>query len=463
MSGLEKFFYPASVAVVGASRAPGKAGNTVVANILEFGFGGDIYPINPGATEILGRRAYPDLSALPRTPELVIAVLPREKTLGLVSDCARNGVKNVIIPAAGFSDAGDEGRRLEDAVMAVAREAGITVMGPNSIGTVCTAGGLATSIVTLDRMREGDVSLFGQTGMFSSGIARWIETEEYFGVAKIACLGNKAGVEEADLLEYLASDGETKVIGVYTEGIRDGRRFAEALSRAVRAKPVLVLKSGRTETGIRAISSHTGALAGSDAVFSGLVRQTGAVRVGDFEEMFDLAKAFAYCPLPRGNGLGVVSITGVGCVLSADAAGAAGLVFPPPSTGALDSIHEVLPPWAPVSNPADIWAGIESSGAEASYDAVAHTLADDPAVHSLVGIFTLIPESRMDEVALFGAIRERHPDKPMAAVLMAGDAEMRSRWKRELETALIPSYPSPERAVRAIAALWRYSSHLARG
>ena len=457
MSGLEKFFYPGSVAVVGASRARGKAGNTVVANILEFGFEGEVFPINPGASEILGLRAYPGISDLPKTPDLLVAVLPRDMTAGLMAECARSGIENVIVPAAGFSDAGVEGRRLEEEVMSVARRAGITVMGPNSIGTVCTGGKLATSIVTLDRMRAGDVSLLGQTGMFSSGIARWIETEEQFRISKIACLGNKAGVDESDLLEYLGSDDDTRVIGMYTEGVRDGRRFAQALKGAAARKPVLVLKSGNTESGVRAISSHTGALAGSDDVFSGLAAQAGALRVADFEEMFDLAKAFSFCPLPAGPGVGVVSITGVGCVLSADAAGGMGLELPSPAGETLAGMREVLPAWAPVSNPADIWAGIEASGAEASYRAVAGALIDDPSVHSLVAIFTLIPESRIDAAALFGSLRERHPEKPLAAVLMAGDARMRLEWKQELESSGIPAYPWPERAMRSIAALWKFA------
>lgn len=457
---LDGFFYPASIAVAGASRTAGKAGNTVIRNILEFGFAGPVYPVNPGVSEILGLRAYPNLSALEAVPDLVIGVLPRGMAEGMMAECARIGVKNVIVPAAGFSDAGGEGRLLEDRLMSTARAAGISVMGPNSIGTVCTRGGLATSIVTLDRMREGNVSLFGQTGMFSSGIARWIETEEYFGVAKIACLGNKAGVDETDLLEYLGRDRESRVIGVYTEGVRDGRGFSQALARVAREKPVLILKSGRTDTGVKAISSHTGAMAGSDAVFAGMAEQAGAIRVGDFEEMFDLVKAFDFCPLPAGRGLGVVSITGLGCVLSADAADAAGLELPAPSAATLAGMREAVPGWVPVANPADIWAAIESCGAERGYMSVARALVDDPAVHSLVAIFTLIPESRMDEVSLFASLRERQPGKPMAAVLMAGDAVMRSEWKRGLETAGIPTYPSPERAVRAIASMWRYASRL---
>ncbi|MBM3957921.1 MAG: hypothetical protein FJ313_07705, partial [Gemmatimonadetes bacterium] len=331
------------------------------------------------------------------------------------------------------------------------------LMGPNSIGTVCTGSGLATSIVSLDRMRPGGVSLFGQTGMFASGIARWIQTEERFGVAKIACLGNKAGVDETDMLEYLGADGETRVIGLYTEGVRDGRGFAYALSRAAASKPVLVLKSGRTGTGRRAITGHTGAMAGEDAVFDGALRQARARRVSDFEEMFDLAKAFELCPLPAGGGLGVVSITGLGCVLSADAADAAGLEMARPSASAVSAMREALPEWAPAANPADIWAAIEYGGAERGYGTAARALASDPGVHSLVVIFTLIPESRIDAAGLFEGLRRAHPEKPLAAVLMAGEAGMRLDWKLELEEAGVPTYPGPERAVRALAALWDYA------
>ena len=288
---------------------------------------------------------------------IVIGVLPREMTAGLIRRCAEKDVSHVIIPAAGFSDAGGEGRRLEEEVMAVARAAGIRVMGPNSIGTVCTSGRIATSIVTLDCMRSGSISLFGRTGMFSSGIARWIDTTEYFGISKIACLGNKADVDEKDMLSYLGEDDEAKVIGVYTEGVADGRRFAEVLGEVAARKPVLLLKSGRTEMGQKAIASHTGALSGSEEIYAGLVEQTGAVGVSDFEELFDCAKAFEAQLLPSGNSVGVVSIAGVVCVLAADSAGLFGLELPELSAGTLERMREALPEWAPASNPADIWAG----------------------------------------------------------------------------------------------------------
>ena len=461
MKDLETFFKPRSVAVVGASRTPGKAGHTVLANILEFGFEGDINPINPSVDEVQGIKTCPSLSALAKVPELVVAVLPREQTKGLMEECARLGVERVIIPAAGFSDVGDEGRLLEQGVMEVAREAGIRVMGPNSIGTVSTSGAFATSIVTLDRMRQGSLSLFGQTGMFSSGIARWINTVEHFGVSKIACLGNKADIDENDLLDYLGDDPDTRVIGIYTEGVKDGARFASLLRRVSAAKPVLLLKSGQTAMGRRAIASHTGALAGSDGIYSGLMEQTGAIRVADFEEMLDCAKALEMQPVPAGNGVGIVSITGVGCVLSADAAGRFGLDFPSFAPSTAEAVREGLPDWIPVTNPADIWAGIEQKGAEKAYGAGLRAAAEDPSIHSVVAIFTVIPESNMDVAGLFESLREARPDKTYAVVLMAGDAAMYSRWKETLESAGFPTYPSPARCLRALGAMWRFASRQA--
>lgn len=458
MKGLDQFFNPGSVAVVGASRTPGKAGNTVVSNILEFGFKGRLYPVNPGAGDVLGLNCYESLSGLPSTPDLVIGALPREKTPDLVLQCARAGVGHLIITTAGFSDVGEEGRLIQEEILSMAREAGMRLMGPNSIGTVCTSGNLATSIVTLDRIRKGGISLFGQTGMFSSGIARWIDTSEHFGISKIACLGNKADVDENDLLEYLDGDAETRVIGVYTEGVADGARFARVLKDVASRKPVLVLKSGRTETGRRAIASHTGALSGSDDIYAGLIEQAGAVRVNDFEEMFDCARAFEWQPLPKGNRVGVVSITGVGCVLAADCAGRFGLEMPQPASVTVARMRESMPLWVPAANPADIWAAIEAFGPESAYTTVSRALLDDVAVDSLVVIFTVIPESEMDVTRMFELLKGEHPEKPLAAVLMAGDAGMRSQWKRSLETSGYPTYTSPERALRAIGAMWRYAS-----
>jgi|BarGraNGADG00312_2_1021985.scaffolds.fasta_scaffold00302_6 acyl-CoA synthetase (NDP forming) len=456
--GLKDFFEPSSVAVVGASRTPGKGGHTIVANMLEFGFTGDIYPVNPSAGEILGLRVYPSLSDLPAAPDLVVAVLPRAQTADLVKECASAGVKSVIIPAAGFSDAGEEGRRLENDIMKIAAPAGMRVMGPNSIGTINTGSGLATSIVTLDRLRAGGMSVFGQTGMFASGIARWINTSEYFGIRKIACLGNKADIDENDLLAHLADDDGTKVVGMYTEGARDGARFLSVLRSAASKKPVLVLKSGRSETGRHAIASHTGALAGSESVYSGVIEQAGALRVDDFEEMFDCAKAFEWLPLPRGNRVGIVSITGVGCVLSADAAGKYGLEIPALQPETVERMREALPEWAPATNPADVWAGIESGGAEATYNKVAPALAADPSIDMLVAIFTLIPESSLDAAGLFSSLKSAHPDMPLAAVLMAGEADMHVAWKRSIEGIGVPAYSSPERALRALGTMYKYTT-----
>lgn len=454
---MKDFFEPSTVAVVGASRTAGKGGNTIVANMLEFGFSGRIFPVNPQAGEILGLVAEKSIEELPCAPDLVVAVLPRAQTVDLMRQCARRGVKSVIIPAAGFSDAGEDGRELEARVMEVAKSAGIRVMGPNSIGTVNMASGLATSIVTLDRLKRGGMSVFGQTGMFASGIARWINTSEHFGVRKIACLGNKADIDENDLLEHLGADPGTRVIGMYTEGVRDGARFAGVLKDVCSRKPVLILKSGRTETGMRAIASHTGALAGSESVYSGVIDQAGALRVDDFEEMFDCAKAFEWLPMPAGNRVGIVSITGVGCVLSADAAGKYGLELPALQDSTVALMREALPDWAPAANPADIWAGIEGGGAQATYNAVAPAIASDPSIDMLIAIFTLIPESSLDARALFAMLRERFPEIPAAAVLMAGEAEMHLEWKRSIEGIGVPTYSSPERAMRAMGALAAHS------
>lgn len=458
MDAMKDFFEPSSVAVVGASRTPGKGGNTVVANMLEFGYSGRIYPVNPSAGEVFGLKAERSVGGLPSPPDLVVAVLPRARTLDLMVECARAGVRNAIIPAAGFSDAGAEGRALQDEVLRVARAAGIRVMGPNSIGTIDTSSGLATSIVTLEGLKPGGVSLFGQTGMFASGIARWINSSEHFGVRRIACLGNKADVDENDLLQHLAGDGGTRVIGMYTEGVADGARFSSVLKKTASRKPVLILKSGRSETGVKAIGSHTGALAGSDSVYSGVIEQAGAVRVGGFEEMFDCAKMFEWMPLPAGDGLGVVSITGVGCVLSADAAGRYGLRLPDLSPGTIEAMRRALPGWAPAANPADIWAGIEGGGARSTYGVVADAMAADREVDMLLLIFTLIPESFLDAADLFAGLRERFPGVPVAAVLMAGEARMRLEWKRSIESMGVPTYDSPERAVRAMGALSRYAT-----
>jgi len=282
------FFNPKSIAIIGASENPNKGGNIVIQNLFEFGYGGKIYPINPKGGKILGLDIYDSVLSVPDDIELAMIVIPRELVPNAIDECGRKGIGGIIISTAGFSDSGEDvGRGLEGEVTQIARKYGVRIMGPNSIGTINVKNGFATSITTLDKPSPGRVSFFGQTGMFASGFFRWITSSQNFAIAKVACLGNKSDIDEGDVLEFLGRDPETDVVGLYFEGVKDGRKFLEIAKGVTKKKPVVVLKSGRTERGKKAISSHTGSLAGIDEVYDGVFAKTGVVRVPDFDHFYD--------------------------------------------------------------------------------------------------------------------------------------------------------------------------------
>ncbi|MBM4398194.1 MAG: acetate--CoA ligase family protein, partial [Deltaproteobacteria bacterium] len=382
--GMAGFFRPASVAVVGASEKPGKGGTVVLGNLRTHGFAGRLYAVHPSMPSVQGVPAYPSIAALPEVPELVVAVVPRDHIPGVARDCAARGVPGLIVVSGGFGDVGGPGKALEDEVARVAREGGVRLMGPNSIGTIDASSGVVTSITTLPAVPRGGAAYVGQTGVFASGFASALPPAPGGGMNKVACLGNKADVCETDVLAFYGDDPTTRAVGVYLEGVKRPARFIQVLRRVAAAKPVVILKGGGSRSGAEAVASHTGALAGDRRVFDAAVRQAGAFVAAGFEEMFDVVKAFALAPVPAGGGLGVVSISGVGCVLAADRAESEGVTIPPLAPATEAAIRAVVPAWAPVRNPVDIWSAIEASGAAAAYEGVASAVLDQADVQALM-------------------------------------------------------------------------------
>jgi acetate---CoA ligase (ADP-forming) len=451
------FFSPSSLALIGASKSPGKGGNIILRNILKAGFKGAIHPINPSAQEILGMKAYPRVSDVPGPVELAMIVIPKDSVPEAIVDCAAKGVTNIILSTGGYSDIGESGTRDQQELVKLARTYGIRIMGPNSIGVINPQAGLATSIVGLEQIRPGGVSLIGQSGVFSSGWGRWIADVKPFGIAKIACIGNKGDVNESDLLEFLTDDPETATVGMYLEGIVDGQRFARAAKRACSRKPVVVLKSGKSDAGAAAIASHTGSLAGSDAVFEAVCRKTGMVRVHDSEAFFDTLSAFEALPLPRGNRMGVLSVTGMGCVVTTDAAEEYGLSIPKLSPATLKSIRQVMPPWAPVRNPVDLWSGVEQHGAPKTMGHIAQSLIDQKDIDALLIIFVLMPETIFDIREAFGDVIASHPHKPVLASYYGGMRKEMAHVREGFFPLGVPTYPTPERALYAFSRMVEYA------
>lgn len=456
-STMDPFFNPRSFALIGASKTPGKGGNIILRNLLKAGFKGKIYPINPTAKEILGLPAYGKVSDVPGPVDLAMIVIPKLAVPDAISDCAAKGTANIILSTGGYSDMGHEGAVEQKMLANQARKAGIRLMGPNSIGTINPAVGLATSIVGLEQIRPGGVSLIGQSGVFSSGWGRWIADFKPFGISKIGCIGNKGDVNESDLLEYLADDPATTTIGLYLEGVAQGGRFVKAAKRASARKPVVVVKSGKSEAGAAAIASHTGSLAGSDAVFDSVCRTTGMVRVHDSESFFDTLSAFEVLPLPRGNRMGVLSITGMGCVVTTDAAEEYGVEIPALKAATVRRLREVVPAWAPLRNPVDIWSAVEQHGSKKTMSHISKCLLDQKNIDALLIIFVLMPESIFDITEAFGHIVKEHRGKPIFASYYGGTSKEIAHVHEGFLSLGVPSYPTPERAVYAFSRMVEYA------
>lgn len=463
---LKCFFEPESVSVVGASRKPFKFGHFLLKNLIDLGFEGEIYPVNPNADEILGLKAYPRVDLIQDDVDLAVVVVPASIVPKIMEDCAKKHVKGVVICSSGFRETGETGRRLEQEVVAIAEKSGIRVIGPNTTGILNTSNNFTTSFAPLPKLKKGNVAFIAQTGLFAAAAFWWIVSKHPFGVSKIVGLGNKCDVGDAEVLQYLANDEETEVIAIYMEGVKDGRELFETFRRVAKHKPIVVLKSGRSPAGVEASKSHTGSLAVRDEVFDSVCKQTGVVRVsGDIEELLDVTKAFALQPLPLGNKVGIVTVTGAGGVMAADECSKYDLELASLSKKTLDQISEKMPPWAAVNNPVDIEPLFEMVGPEDSMRIALEAALEDDNVDSVIVLFVavprLIPMFDVKNVVknMVEDIREKHLDQKPILAHFIGFKETVDSWTVQLEEEGIPVYSSIQRCVKSLGQLWKYRQY----
>jgi len=463
---LRAFFEPKSVAVIGASRTPGKGGYNIIENLLRLGYPGKIYPVNPRANQILGLAVYHEMGNTPEPPELALIVLPPSMVLKSLEECVARGVKAVIIESAGFGEMSESGARLEKQIVRVSEKAGIRIMGPNSVGTINPEGHFDASLGRLNKIflpkgdiRAGPVGFIGQTGLLTGVYLPLISSE--LGISKIACLGNKCDVDESDMLEYFGEDTRTKIIVMYLESVKDGQRFLGLSRRIVREKPIVAMKSAVTENGARASATHTGSIAGEDRVYDAAFRQSGIIRAGNFEQLWDVARAFVYAPLPRGNRVAIINLAGSGCVTAVDACVQNGLRIAELSPATRDKIKTVYPDWWQVRSPVDVWTAVEASGFEVTYTTVIRAVLEDDGVDAVVvimGANDWVPGK--DVPAPFADIKKEFPHKPIITVSPLGDRKIYLRMCQGFQEVGIPSYTSDEDAITSLAALWRYQQYL---
>ena len=342
-SAMELFFEPQSVAVVGSLREGYFGGYVVIKSLLNAGFAGKIYPVNPSYQEILGLKVHPSIKEIPGKIDLVLIMIKRRSVPNVLRECAGKGIKAVIVVADGFAERDGEGAKLQDEIVEMAKKAGMRIIGPNTAGIVNSANGLTPDPYEsgYEKVKAGGVAICAQTGMINPQAFPYADL--HYGVSKICDYGNKCDVDECDLLEYLESDPATKVITMYLESIRDGRRFLDISRRVTANKPVLILKSGRTKEGANVSASHTGALAMDDRIFSAACQQAGIIRLEKFRELFELPKIFSLQPLPKGNQLGIVTFTGAVGVLAIDEAAKYGLSVARLSPEVAEKLNTIFP------------------------------------------------------------------------------------------------------------------------
>lgn len=454
MSTLRPFFNPSGVAIVGASADPHKLSHGILRNAVSHGFRGAVYPVNPKATEILGLRCYPDILAVPDPVELAVLVLPAALCPAVLDACGRRGIRAAIVISGGFREVGPKGAALEAELVRIARHYGMRLIGPNCVGTLDAHTGLNTTFIRT-MPQPGAIAFVSQSGAICGGILEWTAGKG-IGFSRFATLGNAADVTETDLLLDLAEDPNTRVIVAYVEAIRDGQRFIEVARQVTPHKPILVIKAGRTEAGTRAVSSHTGSLAGSMAAYDAAFRQAGVIRVDSVEELFNNALALAYGPLPRGPRVAVVTNAGGPASLAADEVEQVGLAMPPTSPATQARLAEFTHPEAQLANPVDMLGGAEPP----DYERAVSALLADEAFDAVLPI--LVPQALVDPVAVAEAIgraaqSQAGEPKPVVACFM-GDEIVRAPMA-VLRNYRIAPYLFPEQAARALGALWTYVQH----
>lgn len=442
---LDALFSPRSIAVIGASADPKKVGHALLNNLIRYEYEGRVFPINPSGGEILGRSAVPRISAVPETIDLALIAIPARAVPAALLECAEAGVRAAVIVSAGFKESGSEGTLLEQEVRTIARERGIRVLGPNCLGVINTGAGLNATFAA-DMLPRGNIAFFSQSGAMGIAIMDWAIGNE-IGFSKFVSIGNKADLSEIDLIEYLAADPETNVILGYIEDVVDGARFLQVARRATREKPVILLKSGGTEAGARAASSHTGALAGSDTAFDAAFKQSGVIRAGGVQELFDAALAFSEGKLPRGNGLLVITNAGGPGIVAADMAERLQVDLPHMTRESISAMASELPPNATVFNPVDVIGDATS----ARYAAVLKQATRDPNVDGMLVILTPQAMTDTERTADEVIAAARRTPKPVIASFM-GEARVRAARER-MKLARIPNFSYPELGVRAFRRL----------
>lgn len=450
MSDLTHFFNPKSVAIIGASRSPGKIGNVIVKNMISCGFTGKIFPINPKEAEIEGLPCYPSVDKAPEPADLAVLSVPAARSLEAAEMCGKSGVKNLAVISAGFKETGKAGLELERRLVETCRKYKMQMLGPNCVGLMDTHTPINASFAAGFPLK-GEIAFISQSGAMVLSILDW-SYQVGLGFSKFISLGNKADLTEAHFIEDAAEDPYTKVILCYIEDVENGSHFLEVARRASRKKPIIILKSGTSQAGAQAASSHTGALAGSDLAYETAFRQCGVIRARSMPELFDLAIAFANQPIPKGDRVAVVTNSGGPGIVTTDTIELKNLKMARFIKETVNELRGYLPAESNIYNPVDVLGDAKADRYRFSLEKV---LAD-PGVDSAVVL--VCPAGVTEPVETAGAMiemRKAYPEKPLFAAFMGGKSL--AEGVRVLSEAKIPCFTFPEPAISSISGLVSYA------
>jgi acyl-CoA synthetase (NDP forming) len=456
---MDKFFSPRSVCVIGASSTPGKPGNVVVRNMRDAGFDGKLYLVNPRGGEIEGHAVHRSIADLPEGIDQAVVTLPAAAAPDTVRELGGKGVEAIVLAASGFAEVDRMGEALQQDLIAAIRESGARVIGPNTTGHISVPGRYTSSFFPLGQLRRGSVSYITQTGNFCGISIRHILSAEHYGIARSCGLGNKADLDECDLLAFYDRDPETRSIFLYLESIKNPKRFLQVARRVSRNKPVFLLKGGASDAGAAAAIAHTGSLAADGRIVDGALEQAGVTRLAGYSQLFHAAKALDAMPLPRGNRVSFLSPSGAFTVCLTDICRACGLDVPDLEEKTRARLQRYAPPFIRMRNPVDIFGSVGAHGYERAYGDALDAVLEDRNIDAAVVIMMLTTETGIPSFDFIVDLAKKHPAKPVYVTFM-GEHKHNVAAKDYLEPRGVPCYMEVEQPFEVLSLLARCRRHM---
>jgi len=453
---LGAFFEARNVAVIGSFKEYWVGGYGVIKNLLNFGFSGNIYPVNPSCSNVLGMTAYPAVDQVPDAIDLAIVITPSPIVPTIIEQCGHKGIKAAIVVSDGFAEANGEGIKLQREIVDIARNSGTRLIGPNTIGIINSASGLVTTpyFTGYSSIQRGTITYVSQTGLAG---AQALPLEDLaYPISKMCDFGNKCDVNELDIIDYLDGDPDTKVIAAHLEDIKDSHQFMNMARKVVANKPVLILKPGKSEASIRAMASHTGSLAGNDQIYDSAFKQAGIIRLDTWQEFLEIPRVFASQPLPTGNRIAIISLTGGAGIMAIDAAVTYGLAVSQLSSHTINKLTKISPRLA--TNPIDFGqvAAVITNFIPTFEPIVTTVLGDDNIDCITIILSAGLADEMTDAIDMFRRLKQQAL-KPITIWLCGPQLAVREELARELETIGLPTYSNLETAVKALGIAANYA------